>query len=274
MSISPGQKEQIIQLVKEAGKVMLSARNVEDDEDNISSKYGTANFVTVFDVKVQNMLIDGFCKIVPGSSYLAEEKDNSGIDITKGLTFIIDPIDGTTNFIHDMRASAISVGFFEFGEPVFSVIHDPYRNEMFLASKGEGAFLNGRKIGVSDRELNKALVAFGTSPYNRDTLGSISFSMARNIYMQTADLRRSGSAAIDICNVACGREDGFFEIILSPWDFAGGSLILTEAGGMLTDFDGNVPSFSKPSSVLCSNKIVHNQLLDIIKKSEDEFYGR
>lgn len=274
MIINDLQKEKIFSLVRECGKVMLSAHDLENNAETISEKYGTANFVTVFDVKVQNMLISGLLDIVPGAHFIAEEKDNAEIDLSDGICFIIDPIDGTANFIHDLQASAVSVGFFYDGEPVFSLIFDPYRDEMFYASKGEGAFLNGRPIHVSSRNLDKAMTAFGTSPYNRDTLGDITFAIAKSLYMRTADLRRTGAAAIDLCNVACGRTDVFFEVILSPWDFAGGWLIISEAGGKLTDFNGKTPVFSKPSSVLCTNGSLHEEVLDILKTTEEEFYGR
>lgn len=274
MIIDENQKTRIFDLIKDCGSVMLSARNIENDSGSISEKYGTANFVTVFDVKVQNMLINGLLEIVPGAHFIAEEKDNSEIELKDGVCFIIDPIDGTANFIHDLQASAVSVGFFNNGEPVFSVIYDPYRGELFYASKGEGAYLNDKKISVSSRPLNKAMTAFGTSPYNRDVLGDRTFALAKSLYMKTSDLRRTGAAAIDICNVACGRMDIFFEVILSPWDFAGGWLIITEAGGRLTDFSGNTPLFSKQSSVLCTNGSLHEQVLDIIKNTEEKFNGR
>ena len=262
------QKQKIFELVRECGAVMLSAHEIEKSADNISEKYGTANFVTVFDVRVQNMLINGLLDIVPEARFIAEEKDNADAELSDGTCFIIDPIDGTSNFIHDLQASAVSVGFFENAQPVFSVIYDPYKDEMFYATKGCGAFMNGKPIRVSDRTLDKALTAFGTSPYNRDTLGERTFAIAKALYMKTADLRRTGAAAIDICNVACGRMDVFFESILSPWDFAGGWLIISEAGGCLTDFAGSAPLFSKPSSVLCSNGSLHRQVLDIIKTTE------
>lgn len=274
MTINNSQKKEIFTLLRECGEIMLSAHEIEKDSESISEKYGTANFVTVFDVQVQNKLIGGLLDIVPGARFIAEEKDNSEIDSANGFCFIIDPIDGTANFIHDLQASAISVGFFYDGQPVFSVIYDPYKDEMFYAAKGEGAFMNGRLIRVSDRTLDKALTAFGTSPYNRDALGERTFAIAKNIYMKTADLRRTGAAAIDICNVACGRMDIFFEVILSPWDFAGGWLIVTEAGGKLTDFSGNIPSFSKPSSVLCTNRDLHDAALEIIKTTEEDNNGR
>ena len=269
MIITDLQKQKIFELIKDCGSVMLSAHEIEKDSGSISEKYGTANFVTVFDVKVQNMLINGLLDIVPGAHFIAEEKDNTEIDMTDGVCFIIDPIDGTANFIHDLQASAISVGFFYNGEPFFSVICDPYRGEIFHAEKGKGAYLNGKPIHVSDRTLDKALTAFGTSPYNRDTLGDRTFALAKNLYMKTADLRRTGAAAIDICYVACGRMDVFFEVILSPWDFGGGWLLISEAGGKLTDFSGSTPSFGKPSSVLCTNGSLHEQVLEIINNTEE-----
>lgn len=270
MNLTDSQLEQLFQLMRECGEIMKSAHSVENQKGSITSKYGTANFVTVFDVKVQNTLIEGIKSIVPGAKFFAEEKDNSSVDSGSGFCFIIDPIDGTTNFIHDMKASAISVGMLYDGEPVFGAILDPYRNELYHARKGEGAFLNGEKIHVSARALGEALTSFGTSPYNRDTLAKQSFALAGSLFEKTADIRRSGSAAIDIAFVACGRSDIFFEMILSPWDYAAGYVIVTEAGGKMTSFDSNMPSFGKPSSMLCTNGALHRQVLDIINNTLEE----
>jgi len=260
--------EEIIGLVRQQGQYMKSAHDVESGSDNIKVKPGDANFVTVYDEGVQNNLIEGLKKIIPDAVYFAEEKDNSTVDTTKGFCFIIDPIDGTTNFIHDMGASAISVGLMKDGEPYAGIIYDPYRDEMFCAEAGCGAFLNGRKIHVSDRPLEKTLFSFGSSPYNKTTLGEKGFAIAKRMFLKTADIRRSGSAAIDIACVACGRTDAFFETVLSPWDYAAGITLIREAGGIITDFNGNNLSLNTPSSFVCSNRVIYKQFISIITEED------
>lgn len=260
--------KQITDLVRSQGLLMKSARQIENNSDNIKVKPGDANFVTVYDEAVQNNLIKGLKEILPNALFFAEEKDNSSVDTTRGHCFIIDPIDGTTNFIHDMGASAISVGLFLDGKPYIGVIYDPYRDEMFYAQTGFGAFLNGTRINCSDRTLDKALFSFGSAPYNKSTLGSEAFSLAQKLFYKTADIRRSGSAAIDIACVACGRTDAFFEPVLSPWDYAAGITILTEASAAVSDFNGNNLSLSIPSSFLCSNRVIYRELLNLIQEED------
>ena len=257
------QLEAIREIIIRCGEIMLKAHDIES-ADNIEIKPGDANFVTVYDKKVQNELISGLKNAVPDAVFFAEEKDNSSVDTENGFCFIIDPIDGTTNFIHDMCASAISVGLLSDGKPYFGAIYDPYRREYFSAVAGCGAYKNGKKVSVSSRPLEKSLFSFGSSPYNKSQLADISFEKAKAIYKKTADIRRSGSAAIDLINVACGKLDAFFEFILSPWDYAAGAVIVSEAGGKITSFDGGGLTFDKPSSMLCSNGIVHEEIRKIL----------
>ena len=267
MNIEKEQKQAILDLIQDAGRLILSAHDVEAQKNAITVKPGAANFVTVYDVKVQQMLIDGLGKLFPDAYVFAEEKNNAAASFAGAYCFVIDPIDGTTNFIHDMKRSVISVALFFDGAPVFGAVYDPYMGEMFSAAAGEGAFLNGRPIRVSDRSLDKALVSFGTSPYNRvETVGA-TFRRVQSVFMECADIRRSGTAALDVCYVACGRTDAYFEDVLSPWDYAAGMLILREAGGTLTDYSGNVPLAGEKSSVLCSNKLLHPEMLQLINQN-------
>lgn len=254
----------IEKLIRECGKIMLSANDIESDSSNIKKKSGDADFVTVFDEGVQKALIDGILVVFPEAKFFAEEKDNFAEDTKEGICFVIDPIDGTTNFIHELGASSISVAMLYDGVTIFSVVYDPYRNELFSAVKGKGAYLNGKEICVSEREMENAVISFGTTPYKKEQYGSKGFCIAHNIFMHCADIRRSGSAAIDMANVACGRTDGFFECVLSPWDYAGGALLIEEAGGIVSDFSGNSVEFSGPSSVLCANKTVYKKLVALI----------
>ena len=152
------------------------------------------------------------------------------------------------------------------GELVFACVYDPYRNDIFTAFCGEGAFCNGKRIFVSERKLDTSVIAFGTTPYRKQQYAAEGFAIAQKIFSNCADIRRSGSAALDMAYVACGKLDGFFECILSPWDYAAGALLVKEAGGEVSDFCGNGITLSVPGSLLCSNKIIHNKLMALINK--------
>ncbi len=256
----------LVSLVKSCGEYMLSAGDVEKEQGSVKAKSGDADFVTVFDEGVQNKLITGILNKLPEAKFFAEEKDNFASDTENGICFVIDPIDGTSNFIHRLNTSAISVAMLCDGELSLAIIYDPYRDELFSAKKNYGAFCNGKKISVSDRELCDSLIAFGTTPYKKKEYSEKGFAIAENIFRNCADIRRSGSAAIDMANVAAGKLDGFFECILSPWDYAAGTLIVKEAGGVVTDFNGNEVSFSAPCPVLCSNNLINDKLIALINK--------
>lgn len=260
--------EQITGLVREQGTIMLSAHNVESTGNEIKVKPGDANFVTVYDEAVQANLIEGLKSIIPDAKFFAEEKDNRDVDTSVGYCFIIDPIDGTTNFIHGLASSAISVGLMLDGKPYAGIIYNPYRDEMFSAVKGGGAYLNGKRIQASERPLEKSVFCFGSSPYNKEVLGEKSFAIAKRLFLRTADFRRTGSAAIDICSVACGRADAMFESLLSPWDYAAGITILSEAGACVSDFNGNNLPLNAPSSFVCSNGVIYNEILKIIPEED------
>lgn len=254
---------ELLDLIRQAGKIVISAHDVEAKSENVHSKVGTANFVTVYDVKVQNFLIERISALMPSAEFFAEEKENAQ-KLSSGFTFVIDPIDGTTNFIHDYRLSSISVGLLYDGEAVFGAVYSPYYDEMFTAEKGKGALLNGEPIKAGSHSFGSALIGFGTSPYYKDTLSSKTFDIVKRCFLGCADIRRSGSAAIDLCYVACGRLDGFFECILSPWDYAAGSLIITEAGGIVTKFDGTPLSLDEPCSVIAANSKTYEEFCKIV----------
>ena len=253
--------EIISPIIKSAGEIMLSASNVQIAK----VKDGDVNFVTEYDVKVQNFLITELKKVFPSAIFIAEEKDNERSFNSEKLCFIIDPIDGTTNFIKNYKSSAISVGCYKNGEGIFGAVLNPYLNELYTAEKGKGAFLNGQKITVSATAFENGIFAFGSSPYYKSELGEITFDLAKKFFFSCADIRRSGSAALDFCHLASGKIDFFFECRLSPWDYGAGAIILNESGGKVTTFSGIPLSLEKPSSVFASNGICHNQGLEIIK---------
>ena len=241
--------DQIIDLVRKCGKLVKDA---DRHNLNVDSKAGHANFVTDYDKKVQDRLKTGLLKIMPDAHFMGEEGTTQEFS-PKGKFFIVDPIDGTTNFIKDFRASCISVALVVDGTAELGAIYNPYLDEMFTATRGQGAFCNGKRIHVSSEPLENGLVIFGTSPYNEE-LSERSFQLAYSYFRKSVDVRRTGSAALDMCSVAAGRAELFFELSLSPWDYAAGALIVEEAGGIVTDIDGNALAYDRKSSILARNK--------------------
>ena len=251
-------------LIRKAGAIM---RSVPDEvRNNPECKEGSANFVTAYDVKVQEFLKEGLSRLFPTAAFFAEEDGESSRAIGSGYTFIIDPIDGTTNFMCGYNTSAVSVGLLLDGQPIFGGIYDPYRDEYFSAVAGQGATCNGDPIRVSERPVTRGIVAIGSAPYRKDTLLETMISMTAELFRTFADFRRSGSAALDICHVACGRLDAFCEPILSPWDYAAGSVILAEAGGIATNFAGKPLDLSAPSSCVFGSRIAHGVALEVCRK--------
>lgn len=239
---------QIEEAVRECAQIILNAKR---NEEMVDEKSGRANFVTTYDKAVQDALQEKLLAIVPDAVFVGEEEDIHA-SIKTGDAFIVDPIDGTTNFIKDYHASSISVGMTRDGKQLLGVIYNPYLDEMYSAVKGHGAYLNGKRIHVSDEPLSNGIVLFGTSPYYEE-LSKKSFEMAYDYFKKGLDIRRSGSAAIDLCSIAAGRAELYFELRLSPWDYAAGSLIVTEAGGKVTTVEGDAIDLGKPCSVLATN---------------------
>ncbi|MBQ8497212.1 MAG: inositol monophosphatase [Clostridia bacterium] len=253
-------------LVLKAGEIMLKAHDIESG-DHMSEKAGdAANLVTVYDVAVQNFLITEITKAIPEAYFIAEEKENDADVLNRKYCFVIDPIDGTANFTHDYKHSCISLALFSYGEVVFAAVYDPYQKELFTARKGEGAFVNGRPIHTANRDTAHSIVSFGTSPYYKDTLGEKSFRLCYKLFRTCSDIRRCGAAALDLAYLAAGRNDVFFEALLSPWDIAAGYLLITEAGGIMTDMNGNKIDFSAPSPVFAATPAVYDELIGIVKE--------
>ena len=251
-------------LIRTAGDIM---RHVPDEVRNHpEAKEGSSNFVTAYDVKVQEFLKDGLSRLFPDAHFFAEEDGESCQTIGEGYTFVIDPIDGTTNFMCGYDHSAVSVGLLLDGQPVFGGIYDPYRDEYYSAVAGQGAACNGKPIAVSGRPVSRAIVAIGSAPYRKDTLSETMISMTNDLFHAFADFRRSGSAALDICHVARGRLDAFCEPVLSPWDYAAGSVILREAGGISTNFTGKPLDLSAPSSCVFGSTVSHGVALEVCRR--------
>ncbi|MCD8312085.1 MAG: inositol monophosphatase [Firmicutes bacterium] len=266
MTLTHEKIEEIIAAVYEAGHFIAGA---DRGALGVKSKTGVDNFVTEYDVKTQEMLVSSLGKIIPEAGFLAEE---NGVDTASShkLTFIIDPIDATTNFIHDLHHSAVCVGVAEDGMPAAGFVYNPFFDEMFYAVRKEGAYLRHeggeRRLFVSDRALSDALVGFGTVPYDRKEADR-TFRIAKEMFLHSREVRRFGSAALDIVYVAAGRFDVFFELCLSPWDFAASSVILTEAGGVIADISGGEISVFDKTSVLATNAASRDEALSVIKSA-------
>ncbi len=260
----------IERIMRTAGELM---RHVPDEvRDHPETKEGSANFVTAYDVRVQEMLKEALADLFPGAHFFAEEDGESRAAIGAGYTFIIDPIDGTTNFMCGYNTSAISVGLLYDAVPIFGGVYDPYRDEYFSAIRGGGATCNGVPVRVSTRPAGRAIVAIGSAPYHKARLSAPMLEMTGELFSAFADFRRSGSAAIDICHVAAGRLDAFCEPILSPWDYAGGSVILAEAGGLATNFSGDPLDMGAPSSCVFGSPAVHETALAVCRRFADRVH--
>lgn len=223
---------------------------------------GIIDLVTNFDNQSQRMILKHLSTIFPDHGFLAEE----GLSETKGSEFqwIIDPLDGTTNYAHRFPVFTVSIALEAKGKVVVGVVYDPMRGETFWAAKGEGAFLNGREIRVSSiDDLNKGLLATGF-PYDIRVSEANNIVHFNNFLTRAQALRRCGSAAMDLCYVACGRFDGFWELKLKPWDMAAGALMVQEAGGRVSGFQNEEFSLSR-SEILASNGLIHQQMVEVLK---------
>lgn len=241
--------EKIIEVVRKAGKIIYEAH---EKEMVVFDKQGEVNFVTKYDKEVQAYLIEHLRKIIPDANFLAEE-DGIQQDLGDGYCFIIDPIDGTTNFICDYRYSSISVGLTLKGKMQFGVVYNPYLDEMYTAVKGEGAMKNGREIRVRQDGLDNSLASFGAARYNTEDADLV-FEFVKKLYKNSLAVRTGGSAALDLCRIAEGSVGVYFEMKLQPWDYAAASLIVTEAGGFISTLEGQLITLDRPCSILAGNR--------------------
>ena len=230
-----------VKAARRAGN-MINRASLDLDLVKVSVKQHK-DFVTEVDKAAEAAIIDVLLTAYPDHGILAEESGRTGAGAASGeevdYLWIIDPLDGTTNFIHGFPQYCVSIALAHKGQITQAVIYDPTRNDLFTATRGRGAFLNERRIRVSKcATMDDALVATGYPNLDPATLDNY-LPMFRLMTQQCAGVRRAGSAALDLAYVAAGRMDGFFEIGLAPWDIAAGSLLVTEAGGLIGDFAGN-----------------------------------
>lgn len=257
--------EQLEQIWKTMEQVVLDAGNslLDREESTKVHKKGYADFVTEVDLHVQGIISRQLNEKFPQIQFMGEEQDNSDLDFSKAL-WILDPVDGTTNLIRDMKMSVISLALVENRQPIAGVIYQPYTRELFSAAKGLGAFVNGTPIKVSEApKLSSSVIALGTSPYHHE-LAEQTFDAAKRIFSASMDIRRSGSAAMDLAYVAAGRLEGMYELILQPWDVAAGKIIIEEAGGKTTRLSGEDADITQSGSIIATNALVHEELRNMI----------
>ena len=227
------------EMEKELEALLRQARSIFVDETALAdvTVKGRANFVTRCDTGVQHFLQKELGARWPEIQFLGEE-DGCAEPDPSGQVFVLDPVDGTANLMHHFGHSAISLALVQDGAPVLGLVYDPFRDEMFRARRGGGAFCNGQPIHVSTApSLARSVIAIGTSPYDRQ-FTDVNFSAFRAIFDRCEDIRRTGSAALDLAYVAAGRLEGYLERNLKPWDFAAGMLLVSEAGGTVSGYDG------------------------------------
>ena len=248
-----------IRAARAAGRVLL---RYFDRVDQIQVQTKSRNdFVSEVDRSAEAVIIQELRSKFPGHAILAEESGSQG----KGdYQWIIDPLDGTTNYLHGFPQFSVSIALRHRGQMECGVVYDPLREEMFTAARGEGAQLNERRLRVASRtSLDGALIGTGF-PFRDQRQIDAYLSMFKAMTLATAGLRRPGSAALDMAYVAAGRTDGFWELGLSPWDFAAGALLVTEAGGTVTDLTGGSRHFDT-GNLLAGNLKVHREMVDLLR---------
>ncbi len=245
--------DKVVEIVRNAAKITLKPI------ESIDQKDGYTNIVTSADKAVQHFLCKHLGELIPGSGFICEEEDFH----TQGngeYTWIIDPIDGTANFSRGIPEFAISVALRHHDEMALGVVYNPLKDELFTAIKGEKAYRNGKQISVSQRPFADSLFCTAMSIYNKK-YAKVCSDIIMEAYYKCNDVRRFGTCALELCYLATGQCDLFFEYRVMPWDYAAASLILSEAGGIVTDFDGTEPGVSRPTMLIGANNEENHKIL-------------
>ncbi|WP_270451116.1 inositol monophosphatase family protein [Amedibacterium intestinale] len=249
---------QIEEIIKEAGQFILHHKI-----EKVMEKGNASNVVTNIDIQCQNLIIEKCKKVLPDSVFLAEEEGQQ--QISEQFTWVIDPIDATTNYVYDFHHSCVSIGLYYQRKGLIGVVYNPYLDECFVGIDGIGSFCNGKAIHVSQHPFHEALIMIGTSPYDKH-LAEITFAIIKELFIEARDIRRSGSAALDLCYLACGRIDAFYEQNLQPWDYGAGKIIIENTGGKIKALVENAFDELKPTGVICSNGQCQERLAEIVLK--------
>lgn len=245
--------EVAVDAAREAGELLIT----EFDRPQQLSYKGEVDIVTEADRKSESLIVARLLKHFPGHAILGEEGGTTGAGGAR-YRWLVDPLDGTTNFAHGFPVFAVSIGLLEDGEPLIGAVYNPVTRDMFTATKGQGAFRGQKRIRVSTVEtLSKSLLATGFPSHKRTQNPNIHYYW--EFTLRSHGVRRAGSAALDLCSVACGQFEGFWEFGLKPWDTAAGMLIVREAGGTVSDFSGG-PYHPGDPELLVSNGLIHDEM--------------
>jgi myo-inositol-1(or 4)-monophosphatase len=251
-------------MVKAARRAGRSLKRDLGEVENLQvSLKGPANFVTLADRRAEEMLHSDHTKARPGYGFIGEE-GGTRIGDDKSHTWIVDPLDGTTNFLHGIPQFAISIGLQREGTMIAGLIYNPANEELYIAERGKGAFLNDQRLRVAGRrKLSESVIACGLPHIGR---GNHDLSRLEMIEIQdkVAGLRRFGAASLDMAFIASGRLDGYWERNLQPWDLAAGQIIVREAGGIVSGIEGDDDPL-KTGSVICGNEFIHAELVKLLK---------
>ncbi len=252
----------MVQAAMKAGKSL--SRDFGEVQNLQVSVKGPSDFVSQADLKAEKIVHDELMKARPTYGFLGEEGgEEKGTD--GAHRWIVDPLDGTTNFLHGIPQFAVSIALERNGEIVAGVIFNPATDELFTAEKGGGAFLNDRRIRVAARRvLSDCVVGCGAPHLGRGNHGKFLVEL-RHVMGEVAGIRRFGAAALDLAYVAAGRIDGFWETDLSPWDVAAGLIMIREAGGFASDMKGGADILAQ-GSVIAGNELIHKQLVDVVNR--------
>ena len=249
-----------IKTAKGAGAILM------EHFGNISSyehKSTPIDLLTIADTKSEAFIVNEIKTTFPDHHIIAEE--SAAVENNSDYRWVIDPLDGTTNFVHSLPIFAVSIGLQYKGKTIVGVVYNPSANKCFFAEKNGGAFLNGEAIHItSTNTLSNSLLVTGF-PYIHDDSWSKGFDLFKELYGKTQGVRRLGAAALDFCFVAMGRFEGFWEFGLSPWDICAGGLIVKEAGGKVSDWDGSSMPFSG-NRILATNGHIHGEMMDVLRK--------
>lgn len=255
-----------VRAARKAGN--LIAKNYETPDAVEASQKGSNDFVTNVDRDAERLIIEVIRKSYPQHTIIGEESGELAAE-DQDVQWVIDPLDGTTNFIKRLPHFAVSIAVRIKGRTEVAVVYDPMRNELFTAVRGQGAQLNGYRLrGSNARDLDGTILATGF-PFKQKQHAATYMKVMTKLFTECADFRRTGSAALDLCYVAAGRVDGYFEIGLKPWDFAAGELIAREAGALVTDFTGGHGFMSSGNIVSGNPRVVKAMLASMRDELSD-----
>ena len=261
MKLSSANINVMVKACRKASKTLI--RDFGEIENLQVSQKGPGDFVTASDKKVEKILIDELILARPNYSILSEEIGEIIND--KSFKWVIDPIDGTSNFLHGIPHFAISIGLEHNGEIICGIIYDPIKDEMFTAEKGNGAYINNQRMRVSSRSKLKDCIIFTGGPRHDSKDQKLALDEYINFSLKVlVPIRKLGSASLDMAYVAAGRCDGFWQRNLNYWDIAAGIILIKEAGGFVTDFSGN-HEYIKNKTILATNSKINEEMIEVLK---------